>query len=150
MTHNDSLRSLRFLLRVPDGRLVEIFAMGGLEVPLGDVVDYLRREDELGFRPCEDRVMAHFLQGMVVLKRGRDESRPAAPIEIPVTNNTVLKKVRVAFQLSDSDIISRIERSGHHISKAEISAFFRRKGHRNYRECGDQFLRNLFKGLAPA
>jgi uncharacterized protein YehS (DUF1456 family) len=65
-----------------------------------------------------------------------------------VTNNVVLKKLRVAFELKDSDIISLIEQSGLRVSKGELGAFFRRPDHRNYRECGDQFLRTLLKGLS--
>jgi uncharacterized protein YehS (DUF1456 family) len=33
------------------------------------------------------------------------------------------------------------------ISKPELSAMFRAEGHRNYKPCGDQFLRNFIRGL---
>ena len=33
------------------------------------------------------------------------------------------------------------------ISKPELSAFFRQKGHKNYRACGDQIIRNFLQGL---
>jgi uncharacterized protein YehS (DUF1456 family) len=50
--------------------------------------------------------------------------------------------------LKDSDIIALVEKTGLRVSKAEIGALFRRPDHRNYRECGDQFLRNLLKAMA--
>jgi len=59
----------------------------------------------------------------------------------------VLKKLRVAFELKDSDISALILKSGLRVSTTELSAFFRRPDHRNYRECGDQFLRNLLKAM---
>jgi len=86
----------------------------------------------------------------VLYKRGVDPRRPAQPIEIPVTNNITLKKLRVAFQLKDSDIVALVEKNGLRVSKAELGAFFRRPDHRNYRECGDQFLRNMLKGMATS
>jgi uncharacterized protein YehS (DUF1456 family) len=92
--------------------------------------------------------MARFLNGLVIYKRGRDERRPPQPVEVPVTNNTVLKKLRAAFELKDSDIIALLHRTGLEVSKAELSAFFRRPDHRNYRVCGDQLLRHLLRGLA--
>jgi uncharacterized protein YehS (DUF1456 family) len=58
-----------------------------------------------------------------------------------------LKRLRVAFELTEGDIIELIEKSGLRISKSELSAFFRRPDHRNYRPCGDQYVRNLIKGL---
>jgi len=150
MTHNDTLRSIRYLLNVNDKVLVTIFRMGDREVSLDDVVAYLKREEDEGYRACGHEVMAHFLNGLVIYKRGKDDSRPPQPLELPVTNNTVLKKLRVAFELKDVDLLELIGKSGLRLSKAELGAFFRRPDHRNYRECGDQFLRNLLKALNPA
>ena len=149
MTNNDVLRSIRYLLNVTDSKLVEITRLADLDVSTADMVSFLKREDEDGFVACSDQVMAHFLNGLVTFKRGRDESRPPQVVEIPVTNNTVLKKLRVAFELKDSDITRLIEKSGLKVSKTELSAFFRKPDHRNYRDCGDQFLRNFLKGLTP-
>jgi uncharacterized protein YehS (DUF1456 family) len=148
MTPNDALRSLRYILRVNDAKLVEIIELGGYLATHEEVVSYLEHEESPHYQPCPDELLAHFLNGMVIFKRGKDESRPAPPVELPASNNTVLKKIRVAFELKDTDIIALIEKSGVvKVTKAELSAFFRSRGRRNYRECGDQFLRNLLKAL---
>jgi uncharacterized protein YehS (DUF1456 family) len=34
------------------------------------------------------------------------------------------------------------------ISGPELTALFRKPGHKQYKECGDQFLRYFLKGLA--
>jgi uncharacterized protein YehS (DUF1456 family) len=34
------------------------------------------------------------------------------------------------------------------ISKSELTALFRKEGHKNHKECGDQFLRKFLKGLS--
>lgn len=147
MTHNDVLRSLRYLMNIGDGALADIARLGGGDVSKADMAAFLKGEEEGGYRPCGDEVMAYFLNGLVVHKRGKDPNRPPQPLEVPVTNNTVLKKLRVAFELKDSDISSLIEKSGLRVSTTELSAFFRRPDHRNYRDCGDQFLRNLLKAM---
>jgi uncharacterized protein YehS (DUF1456 family) len=147
MTHNDVLRSLRYLLHVNDAALADIFRLGHREVSEDEVVAFLKKEDEDGYQPFGDKAMAHFLNGLVTYKRGKDESRPPQPVELPVTNNTVLKKIRVAFELKDDDLIALLERTGLTVSKGELSALFRRPDHRNYRECGDQLLRHLLRGL---
>lgn len=147
MTNNDVLRSVRYLLNVGDGALADIVRLAGGEVSNAEMAAFLKSEDEPGYQPCGDQVMAHFLNGLVIHKRGKDPSRPPQPLELPITNNTVLKKLRVAFELKDSDIASLIEKSGLRVSKAELGAFFRRPDHRNYRDCGDQFLRNLLKAM---
>jgi Uncharacterized protein conserved in bacteria len=83
----------------------------------------------------------------VVDRRGRDESRPPRPLEKHVTNNVVLKKLRVAFELKDVDMHQILAAAGFPISKPEMSALFRQSGHKNFRPCGDQLLRNFLKGL---
>jgi uncharacterized protein YehS (DUF1456 family) len=148
VTHNDVLRSLRYLLNVSDAAMVDIFRLGNLEVSRAEVVAFLKTEDDEGFEACSDRALAHFLNGMITSKRGKHEGRPPQPVELPVTNNTVLKKIRVAFELKDDDIIALLQKNGLTVSKNELAAFFRRPNHRNYRECGDQVLRNFLKGLA--
>lgn len=62
-------------------------------------------------------------------------------------NNDVFKKIRVALSLKDTDIIEILKLSGHDISKAEVSALFRKPDHPNFRECGDQVLRKFLNGL---
>lgn len=148
MTNNDILRSLRYTLNVPDAKLSEIAALGGLKVEASDMEAYLKRDDEPGFKECNDEIMAHILNGVVLFKRGRDENKPVQVLQTPITNNIVLKKLRVAFELKDNDLTKMIEKSGLRVTKTELSAFFRSREHRNYRECGDQFLRSFLKGLA--
>lgn len=147
MTNNDVLRSLRYLLNVGDGVLVDIVRSAGGEVTKADMTAFLKSEEEPGYQPCGDQVLGHFLNGLVIYKRGKDPNRAPQPLELPITNNAVLKKLRVAFELKDSDIAALIEKSGLRVSKAELGAFFRRPDHRNYRDCGDQFLRNLLKAM---
>ncbi|SFZ79489.1 DUF1456 family protein [Chitinimonas taiwanensis] len=147
MIHNDVLRSIRYILDISDARMADIIKLGGLDADKFDVIAYLKRDEEPGYLDCPDEVIAHFLDGLVVHKRGRDESRPQPPIELPVYNNTVLKKLRVAFELREEDILAIIEQAGFQVSKPELSALFRKPDHKNYRRCGDQFLRNFLKGL---
>ena len=147
MTNNDVLRSVRYLLNVSDATLADIIRLGDGEVSRDEIVAFLKKEDEDGYQACGDAVMARFLNGLVTYKRGKDDGRPPQAVEVPVTNNTVLKKLRVAFELKDGDIIALLQRTGLNVSKTELSAFFRRPDHRNYRECGDQLLRYLLKGL---
>ncbi len=151
ITHNDVLRSVRYMLNVRDDALAAIFRLGGAEVTSADVSAWLKEEDEAGHRPCTDRAMASFLDGLIIHKRGAREGGPSAPRardeHEPPTNNVVLKRLRIAFQLTDDDMIALMIAAGFPVSKSELSALFRNPSHPNYRACGDQFLRNFLKGL---
>ena len=64
-----------------------------------------------------------------------------------MTNNDILKKIRVALNLKDTDIIDILRLADFEITKTELSALFRKEGHKNYKECGDQILRRFLNGL---
>ena len=147
MMNNDVLRSVRYMLDISDSKIVEITALTGFEVSKSDVIAFMKKEDEEGYLDCSDEIMAHFLDGLVYFKRGKDESRPPQPIDLPITNNIVLKKLRVAFELKEDDMHAILKSVDFPVSKPELSALFRKVGHTNYRACGDQLLRNFLKGL---
>lgn len=64
-----------------------------------------------------------------------------------MSNNDIMKKLRVALHLRDADIIHILTLVDFHISKTELSAFFRSEDHPNFKPCGDQVLRNFLNGL---
>lgn len=147
MMNNDILRSVRYMLDISDSKVAEIAKLGGLEISKTDVIAFMKKDEEEGYLDCSDEIMAHFLDGLVYFKRGKDDSRPPLPVELPITNNIVLKKLRVAFELKEDDMHAILKAAEFPVSKPELSALFRKFGHTNYRTCGDQLLRNFLKGL---
>lgn len=127
MINNDVLRSIRYMLDLSDNKVIEIIRLAdpGFAIEKEDVRAFLLREDEPGYLACTDRVMAHFLDGLVIHRRGRDESLPARPVEKRINNNVVLKKLRVAFQFTDVDMHKAFADAGFPVSKPELSALFR-------------------------
>lgn len=64
-----------------------------------------------------------------------------------MTNNDIFKKLRVALQLRDDQIVEIMQLVDFRITKSELGAIFRAEDHENYMECGDQILRNFLNGL---
>lgn len=147
MLNNDVLRSLRNMLDIRDSKVLEIAQLSEYTGGEIDIVAYLKKEDEPGYKFCDDKFLAHFLDGLIIYKRGRQKDKPLPPIANRINNNLVLKKLRVAFELKEDDILTMLNNAGFTVSGTEISSFFRKEDHRNFRPCGDQFLRNFLKGL---
>ena len=147
MQNNDTLRSIRYMLDLGDVHVVDILALVGYTATREEVATWLTKEDGAGFVAMPDVAMAHFLDGLIVHRRGRDESQPPRPVETRINNNVVLKKLRVAFELKEDDILAIMTEAGFRVSKGEINALFRQPKHSNFRLCGDQFLRNFLKGM---
>ena len=149
MINNDVLRSIRYMLDLSENKMIELIRLPdpGFAIDKTELQGFLKKEGEDGFVECRDPVLAHFLDGLVQYRRGKDDSLPPRPVEKRVNNNVVLKKLRVAFELKDVDMHQVFADAGFPVSKPELSAFFRQPGHKNFRLCGDQLLRNFLKGL---
>ncbi len=149
MISNDVLRSVRYALDLPDAKVLELARLSGCAAAPADFLGFLKKEDEEGFAACGDEVLLAFLDGLIIHRRGKMESRVASKQkpERHLSNNTILKKLRVAFELKDDDMHQVLQAAGFGVSKPELSALFRTPGHKNYRACGDQLLRNFLKGL---
>lgn len=149
MINNDVLRSIRYMLDLSDAKVIEIIQLSDPDASVSreDVQAFLRKEDEEGYVECSDIMLAHFLDGLVFHFRGRNPDLPPRPVEKRISNNVVLKKLRVAFELKDADMHRIFEDAGFPVTKPELSALFRQADHKNFRLCGDQLLRNFLKGL---
>jgi uncharacterized protein YehS (DUF1456 family) len=90
--------------------------------------------------------LAIFLNGLIVDKRGKKEG-PLPEPEQRLTNNIVFTKLKIALNLKADDVLEILAQVNLSMSKHELSAFFRKPGHKHYRDCKDQVLRNFLKGL---
>ena len=125
-----------------------IFRLGGSAVEPATLSALLKKEDEQGYIACSDKVMGQFLDGLIIHRRGQRETGPAQKGQTALTNNDILKKMRIALELREDAMLNILRLGEVDISKSELSALFRKKGHKHYKECGDQFLRYFFRGLA--
>jgi uncharacterized protein YehS (DUF1456 family) len=150
MTNNDILRQLRYALNIKDSTMIEIFKLADHEIEQSNLTGLLKKEDEEGFVNCSDDVLRYFLDGLILHKRGRKEIKPGETrkSDSRLTNNTILKKLRIALEVKEDDMLGILKLANVDISKSELTALFRKEGHKNYKECGDQFLRKFLKGLS--
>ena len=149
MTNNDVLRRFRYALDIKDSVMIEIFNLAGDNVERGLLLNLLKKEDEQGFIDCSDKILTNFFNGFIIYKRGEKEDKTGKPrpVESLLNNNLILKKIRIALELREGDIIEILNAADVKVSGSELTALFRRREHRNYKPCGDQFLRNFLTGL---
>jgi uncharacterized protein YehS (DUF1456 family) len=146
MTNNDILRRIRYVFDFDDSKMIGIFGLGGQTVTRAEISDWLKKEDDPEYKACQDALFAAFLNGLIIEKRGRKEgSQP--PVEERLNNNIVFRKLKIALDLQADEVLEIMKRAGLRLSKHELSAFFRKPGHKHYRECKDQALRSFLKGL---
>ncbi len=146
MTNNDVLRRIRYIFDLSDSAMMAVFGLGSCEATREQVSDWLKKEEDPAYKEISDTQLASFLNGLIIDKRGKKEGPQPAP-EKRINNNIIFLKLKIALNLQADDVYEIMELADFSLSKHEISAFFRKPDHKNYRACKDQVLRNFLKGL---
>lgn len=146
MTNNDVLRRIRYTFDYNDPKMVKIFGMADHQVTREQVSSWLKKDDDPEFENCSDVNLAAFLNGFINERRGKKEGVQPKP-EQRLNNNIIFRKLKIALDLQAEDILEILGLSDVHISKHELSAFFRKPEHKHYRACKDQILRNFLNGM---
>ena len=146
MNNNDVLRRIRYVFDYEDAKIIEIFNLGDLKVTREEISDWLKKDDDPAFQECSDLQLAAFLNGLIVGRRGKKEGQQPAP-EQRLNNNIIFRKLKIALDLKAEEVLDILKLADMDISKHELSAFFRKPGHKHYRNCMDQILRNFLNGV---
>ena len=161
MNNNDILRRLRYAFDFSDKRAIELFTldpMNSTQLSKNEFSARLLKDEEDGVTLCSDAELAAFLDGLIVAKRGLKEASPETPwktkkaptaptVEFRLSRNDILKKLRIAMNFREQQMLDTLAQGGSTLSKSELGALFRKPGHNHYRACGNQVLRNFIKGL---
>jgi len=146
MTNNDILRRIRYIFDFGDSKMIALFGLADLQVTREQISDWLKKDDDLDFKKCLDTQLAVFLNGLIIDRRGKKEGPQPKP-EKHLTNNIIFMKLKIALNLKAEDILEILALADVTISKHELSAFFRKPGHKHYRDCQYQMLRNFLQGV---
>lgn len=149
MTNNEIMISVRYALHLKNAEVVNMIKSVGVQTKVYDVVNLLKNEDDEGFVICQAELLHAFLDGLILKRRGARGDAPAKKFSTAfINNNIIFRKLRIAFELKDTDIVLILKSVDFTITKGELGAFFRNCNHKKFVKCGDQILRYFLKGLS--
>lgn len=147
MNNNDVIHSLRQILNLNEAGIAAIFKQGKHPVDLPSIANLLKEPDEHGFMPCTDEYLSFFLDGLISTRRGENGKKSETSLPSALNNNLILKKLRIAFDLKEEDLLELMSLAEYDVSKSELTSIFRKPGNKHYRECSDDFLMGFLLGL---
>ncbi|MBF0376227.1 MAG: DUF1456 family protein [Desulfamplus sp.] len=178
MENNDVLRMFRYALNIPDLTMLNIFKIAECKIDGPQLLNLLKKREDEGYAACSTDLLERFFNGLIIYNRGRQgyetsesneksierggfiESKPTLTTEQEtrgvkssqpsesLNNNTILKKIRIALDLKQEEMMEIFRLGKVNMTKGEFTALFRKEGHKNYKECGDQYLKKFLQGLA--
>ena len=149
MNNNDRLLRLRYAIDLKDTDLIKAFELGGVPLTKEEAQAVLTKvqdknkdnaENNVYEKTINNQVFDAFLNGLILLARGPQKDKP-------IVDNVLLKKLKIALSMTTDDILEVFAEAEIYPSKGEIGAFLRKEGQRNFKPCGDKYMRNFLKGL---
>ena len=155
MYNNEILMAIKDNLSLSNQHIVDCFKYGNNEMDETDIQRLFvskRAKQEHIF--CDDELLEAFLNGLIILKRGEPDinlgQERKSSIRISASkyiNNVVLKKLKIALNLSNKDSIEIFLAADTIISNGQLTGFLRKEGHKNYRKFSDSHLMAFLKGV---
>ena len=146
MEYNYIIKKVRYALDLDDHKLLKIFKLGGLDISRDLLCQYCAKFDEDNYLECDSDAIEAFLNGLILHKRGHN-GKQAHKSDHRLNNNQILRKIRIALDYKDTDMLEVIELGGMTFSKNQLTALFRSTDNKHYTECKDQLLRKFLLGL---
>ena len=106
--------------------------------------------DASPLQDCSNEQLRCALEGLILAERGpRSDGKPPDINNEALSNNEVLKKLRIALNLQQEDMLLVFEEGGATLSQAELGALFRKQGNKHFRACSDELLLQFLGGFQP-
>ncbi len=147
MKINDILFKIKTALSLDNKTLLKAYALVEYEMSEERLENILKRHQAEGYEEATYEELGLFLDGLVILKRG-EPTTPSNDDEVfELTNNLILKKLRVAMELKEAELIIVFALAEVNITKRQIGSLFRKEGGKNFKVCSDELLLAFLDGL---
>ena len=147
MNTNDILYKIQKALNLSQEEILEAYALESHEMSAEHLDTLLKKRQDKAFQHCSYEELGLFLDGLVTLKRGPSPKRSNEDEAVELTNNLILKKLRIALELKEpeTEIIFGLGEVA--LTKQELKSLFRKESHKNFKACPDALLMAFLDGL---
>ncbi len=149
---NQILRAILTPLKLTPQETLSLYALVSFPMNEERLSALLREEGDRDFKPCSLEELGAFLDGLILFKRGPSpkkttDKKTAEDTFIPLTNNLILKKLRIALELKEPETEIIFSLGEAELSRQELKSLFRKEDHKNFRACSDALLMAFLEGL---
>ncbi len=146
MTNNDILKHIQMITKLDEDQIIEVFHLCDKDISTKRIQGYLKDKHDKEYLDCGAKALENFLDGLIIYKRG-DIFKKKDNEKTKLSNNLILKKLRIAFELKDADMFAIFESVDIQITKNELASLFRNENHKKFRYCPDSILQLFLEGL---
>ena len=147
MQINDILFKIKTALSLKSSEIVKAYSLVEYNMTEERINNILKRRQDEGYEEATYEELGLFLDGLVILKRGENPKKTESDEVVELSNNLILKKLRVAMNLKESELVIIFALAEVTLTKRHIGAFFRKEGGKNFKPASDELLMAFIEGL---
>ena len=144
---NEILYRIQKALNLSLEDMLEAYKLENYKMIEPHLKDLLKRRQEAGFMLCSYEELGIFLDGLVALKRGPSPKKSNNDEAVELTNNLILKKLRIALELKEAETEIIFGLADIELSKQQLASLFRKETHKNFKPCSSELLMAFIEGL---
>jgi len=144
---NEILYRIQKALNLTTEEMLEAYKLEDYKMEASHMESLLKRSQDDGFSVASYEELGLFLDGLVTLKRGPSPKKSNEDEAVELTNNLILKKLRIAQELKEPEIEIIFSLADIELSKQQLASLFRKEGHKNFKVCSDELLMAFLDGL---
>ena len=144
---NEVLYRIQQALNLSTEEMIEAYKLEEYNMEASHLESLLKRRHDEGFMLCSYEELGVFLDGLVTLKRGPSPKKANDDEVIELTNNLILKKLRIAMELKEAETEIIFGLADVELSKQQLASLFRKEGHKNFKACPNELLMAFLEGL---
>lgn len=149
MRTNDIFRKITQSLLLDTAQMQALFAHSNIDLSDKDVANLLKTDYQPNFEAMPEYILIIFLNNLIDQERGKKADAVEEVIEkhARISNNDVLKKLRIAFVLHEQDLRDALKLVTIELTKSDLAALFRKAGHEQYKACDDDLVLDFIEGI---
>lgn len=144
---NEVLYRIQKALHLSLDDMLETYRLENYEITRTYLESLLKRRQDNDFMLCSYEELGVFLDGLVTLKRGPSPTKNNSEETVELTNNLILKKLRIALELKEAETEIIFGLADIELTKQQLASLFRKEGHKNFKACSDELLMSFLEGL---
>ena len=147
MNTNDTLYKIQKALNLSTEDILKAYKLESHVMTEAHLDALLKKRQDKGSKLCSYEELGLFLDGLVTLKRGPSPKKEESDKIVELSNNLILKKLRIALELKEPETEIIFSLGEVTLSKQQLASLFRKEGHKNFKECSDELLTAFLDGL---
>ena len=144
---NEMLFRIQKALNLSQNEMIEAYKLAEYNIEVSHLENLLKKHQDKGYEVCSYEELGVFLDGLVTLKRGENPNKSKNNKVVSLTNNLILKKLRVALEMKEPEIEIVFGLAEVELSKQQLASLFRKETHKNFKPCSDELLMSFLEGL---